>query len=610
MVLHVSFGPKLRSFRLLSALGLTLANVAVAACGSNEPSAGAPTAGATGSSGAAGSSGSGATGGSPAGTAGSNVGGSNAGSAGQAESAGSAGTDNSAHHVTVYTTSAAGDKLAEAALPDLAPAATDDAPVIAVDVATHRQAIIGFGGSFTESAAAVLAKLPADKRTAVVNAYFSASGADYTLTRTHIGSSDFSFGKYSYAETESTTLSDFTIAPDEDDLLPLIQDAQALSPDGFKIIASPWSAPPWMKTINDWYQPPSAANGYKGTGGKLKDEHRATFALYLSKYISAYEAKGVPIWAITPENEPLGNSGQWESLEFTASEMNVFIRDFLGPLFAKDHPQTQILAFDQNRPEAPEWAHAILGDPVTSPFVSGTAVHWYASTFRVYPDLLDQIHDAYPDKILLNSEATIDALRDEAREMNPPGDTSVPWGKATGELLYWKNDAWWWQKNASDWGYFWADGSAGTSPADQVDHPLYEPVYRYARDIIEGLNHWFVGWVDWNLVLDKLGGPNHVGNWAAAPIMVDTDNGDVYRTPLYYVMSHFSKFSRPGSHVVPTTVPSELPLNVTATVDEAGHVTLHVLNATDALYRYTVQLPNGMVTVPIGAATLQTVVID
>jgi glucosylceramidase len=602
VVLQVS----LRNTRWLSALGLALSAVALAACSSSEPSAGSATAGMPGISGTAAVGGTEAS----AGGGGSGAGTSGGGSDSVGGQGGSAGSEAQPHRVTVYTTSAAGQKLAQTELGELAAAPTGTAPVIGVNTGAPRQAIVGFGGSFTESTAAVLAKLPAEKRTAVLNAYFSASGADYTLTRTHIGSSDFSFGKYSYAETESTTLSDFTIAPDEDDLLPLIQDSQALSPEGFKIIASPWSSPPWMKTIGDWYQPPSAANGYKGTGGKLKDEHRATFALYLSKYVSAYEAKGVPIWAITPENEPLGNSGQWESLEFTASEMNVFIRDFLGPLFAKDHPQTQILAFDQNRPEAPAWANAILGDPVTSPFVSGTAVHWYASTFQVYPDLLDQIHDAYPDKILLNSEATIDALRDEAREMNPPGDTSVPWGKATGELLYWKNDAWWWQKNASDWGYFWADGQAGTSPADQVDHPLYEPVYRYARDIIEGMNHWFVGWVDWNLVLDKLGGPNHVGNWAAAPIMVDTDNGDVYFTPLYYVMSHFSKFSRPGAHVVPTSVPTELPLNATATVDDDGQVTLHVLNTSAQPYRYTLQLPSGAATVEIGAATLQTVVVD
>jgi glucosylceramidase len=186
----------------------------------------------------------------------------------------------------------------------------------------------------------------------------------------------------------------------------------------------------------------------------------------------------------------------------------------------------------------------------------------------------------------------------------------VPWGKATGKLLYWKNDAWWWQKNASDWGYFWADGSAGTSPADQVDHPLYEPVYRYARDIIEGLNHWFVGWVDWNLVLNQLGGPNHVGNWAAAPVMVDTETQEIYYTPLYYVMSHFSKFSRPGARVLSTTVSSDLPLIATSTLDDAGHVTLHVLNTTETPFDYVVAVDDGTTTVRIPPASLQTVVIQ
>lgn len=512
--------------------------------------------------------------------------------------------------VTVFTTSAAGDKLVEAKQPALGPVTRASSGVIHVDVNSPRQTVVGFGSAFTESAAAVLAKLPAAKRGEVLNALFSKQGANYSLTRTHIGSCDFSFGKYSYAEQESTTLADFSIGPDEDDLLPLILDAKAASPDGFKIIASPWTAPPWMKTTGDWYEAPAASNGYHGTGGQLKPEHRATFALYLSKYVSAYAAKGVPIWAITPENEPLGNSGQWESLEFSAAGMNVFVRDFLGPRFASDHPETKILGFDQNREHAQEWADALLGDAVTAPFVSGTAVHWYASTFKVYPEVLDAIHAKYPDKLLLNSEATIDALRDEAREMDPPGDSSVPWGKASGKLAYWKNDSWWWQPNASDWGYFWADGNPGTSAADQVDHPLYEPVYRYARDIIEGLNHWFVGWVDWNLALDQLGGPNHVGNWAAAPVMIDTNAEDVYYTPLYYVMAHFSKLSRPGARVLKTTVSADLPLLATSTWDDAGRLTLHVLNTTSAPLSYTLALANGSAQLQIGPATLQSVVVQ
>lgn len=583
---------------MLSALALTLPAVLYAACGSSNNPVDSSPGGAAGLSGAAGV---GNTAGAAAGSAGSGVSG---------NGGGSAGAPISAHSITVYTTSAAGEKLAVTHPADLGAVTQPTAAVIRVDLAAPRQTIVGFGGSFTESSAAVLAKLTPEKRKEVLTAYFSAEGANYTLTRTHIASSDFSFGKYSYADTESATLENFSIAPDEDDLLPLIKDAQALSPDGFKIIASPWTAPPWMKTIGDWYQPPAAANGYKGTGGKLKPEHRSTFALYLSKFVTAYEAAGVPIWAITPENEPLGNSGQWESLEFSAADMNAFIRDNLGPLFAQQHPNTKILAFDQNRGEASEWAHAILGDAVTSPFVSGTAVHWYASTTKVYPEVLDEVHDAFPDKMLLNTEATIDALRDEAREMNPPGDNNVPWGKATGQLMYWKNDAWWWQKNASDWGYFWADGQAGTSPADQVDHPLYEPVYRYARDIIEGMNHWFVGWVDWNIVLNHLGGPNHVGNWAAAPVMIDTDTSDVYFTPLFYVMSHFSKFSRPGAHVVPTTVSADLPLIATCTVDDAGHVALHVLNSGQAPQTYTLALSTGSTSLTIGAESLQTVTIQ
>ena len=104
----------------------------------------------------------------------------------------------------------------------------------------------------------------------------------------------------------------------------------------------------------------------------------------------------------------------------------------------------------------------------------------------------------------------------------------------------WKDDAWYWSKEATDWGWDWA------REEDKYLHPKYAPAHRYARDIIGCLNNWVDGWIDWNMVLDTQGGPNWFKNWCVAPVIVDPEKDEVYFTPLYHVLSHFSRHIRPG----------------------------------------------------------------
>jgi hypothetical protein len=109
------------------------------------------------------------------------------------------------------------------------------------------------------------------------------------------------------------------------------------------------------------------------------------------------------------------------------------------------------------------------------------------------------------------------------------------------EIPHWKDDTWYWSKEATDWGWDWA-------PEEQKYlHPKYVPVYRYARDIIGCLNNHVSGWIDWNMILNRQGGPNWAENWCVAPVIVDPDRDEVYFTPLYYTLAHFSKFIRPGA---------------------------------------------------------------
>ena len=434
----------------------------------------------------------------------------------------------------------------------------------------HRfQRIEGFGGAFTESSAYLLNQLSVSKRNEVLNAYFSDSGANYSLTRTHINSCDFSRSHYSYANIiNDTQLVNFNITPDLDDIVPMIIDAQKIAKDGFKIIASPWTAPPWMKDNNDW------------NGGKLKPEFYPSWANYFSKYISAYKKEGIDIWAVTVENEPLGNDANWESMHYTPHEMNVFVKEHLGPLFKKKGLTQKVLVYDQNRgKELEEWAEELLTDSVLSSYIHGTAVHWYTSTNQVMEESLNFTHDLAPTKSIIHTEGCIDA-----------------------EVPHWKEDGWYWSKEATDWGYDWAPEE------DKKDHPKYVPVYRYARDIIGCLNNWVEGWVDWNMVLDKQGGPNSAKNWCIAPIIVDPEKDEVYYTPLYYTMMHFSRFIRPGAYRIQFNQ-TDKDILATAVQNKDGSIVLVVLNTSDQPKEMILELENNTQELQIAKEGLQTIVI-
>jgi glucosylceramidase len=406
--------------------------------------------------------------------------------------------------VDIYETSESGNKLDKLTEFDV----VEETVQIQLLPDEKFQTIVGFGGSFTEASAHLLNELGRENRAKILEAYFGESGAKYSLTRTHINSCDFSLGNYSYAPVEGDTeLAHFSIAEDMDDIVPMIKDAMSVSKEGFQIISSPWTAPPWMKDNKDW------------RGGKLLPEYYDTWALYFSKYLDAYRAQGIDIWGVTVENEPLGNDSNWESMHYTPQEMSAFVKNHLGPKLKADGRQVKILGFDQNRDaELKKWVDVMFGDEGAKEYFDGTAVHWYAGTYDYFPDALQYVHQKAPDKLIIQSEACVDA-----------------------EVPHWEDDAWYWSKEATDWGWDWA-------PEDQKHlHPKYVPVFRYARDIIGCLNNRVHGWVDWNMVLDRQGGPNWAKNWCTAPVIVDPEKDEVYFTPLYYTLSHFSRFIRPGA---------------------------------------------------------------
>jgi glucosylceramidase len=465
--------------------------------------------------------------------------------------------------VEVYETSASGNKLTR--LTEFT--ASKNASKIILNPEKTFQTITGFGGSFTESSAHLLNQISKPNRDKILQAYFGEEGAQYSLTRTHIASCDFSLNNYTYASVDGDLkLEHFSIEADRDDLIPMIKDAMAISKDGFNIIASPWTAPPWMKD-NKAY-----------VGGTLLPEYYNAFALYFNKYLDAYKAEGIDIWGITPVNEPHGNGNNWESMHFSPEQETDFVQNYLGPkLEAEGKSSINILGYDQNRAGLKDWVDVMFNNEASSKYFAGTAIHWYESTFDYFPEALQYAHHIAPDKYLIETEGCVDS-----------------------EIPKWKDDAWYWSKEATDWGWDWA-------PEEQKHlHPKYAPVYRYARDIIGCLNNWVDGWVDWNMVLDKQGGPNWFKNWCVAPVIVDPEKDEVYFTPLYYTMAHFSKYIRPKAQVI-EVINSDNELMVTAAKNPDGTIAVVILNQGPELKNFLLSLGDNHVDIAISPKAIQTI---
>ena len=497
----------------------------------------------------------------------------------------------------VWLTSAAGDKFAEQESVIFHKGEVDNA--VTIDINEKKQTIDGYGGSLTESSAFVLACLTDEQRQSVLHELFSEEGANFSVVRTQIGSSDFSVeGKYALTEVDGDTAMQFfsldrdkegfgvaqypQVKDEQYDLYHLMKDVwsikQTQSDKTYRIMASPWTAPAWMKDNKKYYE---RENGV-ARGGALLPQYYQAYANYITEYIKAWQQEGVNIWSVTPVNEPMGNDGGWESMDFSPQVETEFIKNYLAPTLARNGLQdVAIYGFDQNIFEMQPYADAIYQDSLACQYTTGMAVHWYGSTIGCFPETLEEVHAQYPNKSIFHSEGCIDNLG------CPPWDgVTEPVGFQ--ESGWFNNDAFWWNKIATDWAYStrWAGGT----------HPKYSPVFRYAQYIIDGTNHWLTGYCDWNIVLDSIGGPNHVNNFAGAQVMVDYANNVVYYTPYYYVLKQFSRSMRPGDVALQVHYPSTMKTGVDC---ETQDIFLCAVEKTDGSYAINILNMGSTTTLPI-----------
>lgn len=264
-------------------------------------------------------------------------------------------------------------------------------PNIEVSDSQTYQTVDGFGFSLTGGSAKVINSLNADKKQALLQELFGTSNSSIAVSylRISIGASDLDESVFSYndlpAGQTDLNLTQFSLAPDMTNLIPLLKQILAINPS-IKIMGSPWSPPVWMKDNNS------------SIGGSLQPKYYGVYAQYFVKYIQKMKEQGIVIDAITVQNEPL-HPGNNPSLLMLAPQQADFIKNHLGPAFQAAAIDTKIIIYDHNC-DKPDYPISVLNDAAAKSFISGSAFHLYAGDISA----LTTVRNAHPDKDLYFTE--------------------------------------------------------------------------------------------------------------------------------------------------------------------------------------------------------------
>lgn len=268
----------------------------------------------------------------------------------------------------------------------------DDWPTIIVDAEQTFQVMEGFGFSLTGGSAMLISRLPDVEKDKLLHALFSpeAEGIGISFLRLSIGASDLSERSYSYNDRPNGQsdfeLAYFDIQAGDREVIPLLQEILVINPD-IKLIATPWSAPAWMKTNRSFI------------GGKLRPGCYPVYAAYLVKYLTAMRDSGIVIHAITPQNEPLNQKND-PSMLMEASEQAEFIKNHLGPALRQAGLEdVELFCWDHNC-DVKEYPLTVFADDEARHFLSGSAWHLYGGDISA----LSEVHQAYPKMKLYFTE--------------------------------------------------------------------------------------------------------------------------------------------------------------------------------------------------------------
>lgn len=379
---------------------------------------------------------------------------------------------------------------------------------VAIDPTTTYQEIEGFGASLTDSSAWLIYEFlnASERQTVLTDLFDPDEGIGLSYLRQPMGASDFRLQEYSYDDVPSGQtdydLSEFTIAYDEDYIIPTLQEILAINPD-VRIMGSPWSPPVWMKD-----------SGQIG-GGRLKNDVYPTYANYFVKYIQAYAAHGIPIDAVTLQNEPHYEPGSYAGCFMDPADQIKLVKE-MGPAFQNNNISTKILVWDHNWDNI-DYSLDVLNNAQARPYIDGVAWHHYAG--NVYSQTL--VRNQYPAKSVYFTEGSDGT---------------------------------------------WNDGGFD---ADLIRNGIF---------MVETIQNWAKTVIKWNLALDQNNGPKIAGgcDTCYGVVTINQSNRQVSPRPHYYALGHASKFLRPGAVRIAS---GDAGKNVVAFKNTDASIVLYAVNS-------------------------------
>lgn len=345
--------------------------------------------------------------------------------------------------------------------------------VIELDPGKKYQDVLGFGAAFTDAACYTFNRLDASAREKLFHELFHASEMALNVCRTCMGASDYSTEMFSYDEGElDPEMKRFSIAHDRAYVLPMLREARKQNPDLF-LFSSPWSPPGWMKA------------GGSMLGGSMRQKYFGSYAEFFVKFLQGYAADGVPVQAVTVQNEvDTDQDGRMPACSWPQEYEMGFVKNHLGPAFEKNGIATKIWILDHNYNL---WGRAVaeLDDPAVHKYCNAVAFHGYVGT----PDQMTKFHQAYPD-------------------------ASIYWTEGGPDYT--------WPDYATDW-VKWAETFTGI------------------------LRNWSRSITGWNLALDEKGRPN-IGPFSCGGMLtIHSQTKEITTSGQYWAFAHFSRNIRRGA---------------------------------------------------------------
>ncbi len=450
------------------------------------------------------------------------------------------------------------------------------------------QEIDGFGCAMTETACYLLSKMTPEIRKEALERWFGDIGVNAKFVRIHIDSCDYSLEEYQAVKDplKDPVLTTFSISRDKKYIIPVVKEAMELSKEPVSILLSPWSPPVQWKTPPEIKKNDAAVYGGKESsvdltkpnrcfGGRLKPEYYASWAKYLVKFIQAYLAEGLNVTMLSIQNEA-NAATSWDSCVWTGEEEREFLEGHLYPAMKEAGLDKKIglYIWDHNKERMVEHIDEVMKGEAAD-MIEGFAYHWYTGD---HFEALSLLGGRYPDKVLMHSESCGLHIPGKVIAFDLPREEWAGLPPEVQELLK-------------------------LTPLE-VD---FQDAKNYAHDIIGDINHGMNRWIDWNMIVDRTGGPRHVPGGFAAPMIAEED-GSYTCTVSYEYIRQIAQTIRPGARRMGISVYGH-EVEGTAVKNPDGTVGIVLLNQQKSQLPVALRMQGYLWKITLPGETLSTVVL-